>query len=78
MKAGMRAGMKESGGGWTWVVAGVALTAALAVTVFGCRATDAEADSAAAVPRRGDTSYLSTIEPPFDQVFVELSRDKPR
>ena len=70
--------MKGSSGAWTWVVAGVALAAALAVTVFGCRATDADADSAATgVPRRGDTSYLSTVEPPFDKVFAELSREKP-
>lgn len=70
--------MKGSSVAWRWVVAGVALAAALAVTVFGCRATDADADSAAAgVPRRGDTSYLSTIEPPFDKVFAELWREKP-
>jgi hypothetical protein len=60
--------MKDSGGAWTWVVAGVALAAALAVTVFGCRAPEADADSSsAAVPRRGDTSYLPTIEPPVDR-----------
>jgi hypothetical protein len=29
------------------------------------------------VPRRGDTSYLPTIEPPFEKVFAELSRQKP-
>jgi hypothetical protein len=70
--------MKGSSGAWTWVVAGVALAAALAVTVFGCGAPEADADSAPAkVPRRGDTSYLPTIEPPFDKVFAELSREKP-
>jgi cytochrome c peroxidase len=68
----------SSGGAWTWVVAAVALAAALAVSVFGCRAPQADADSApAGVPRRGDSSYLPTIEPPFDKVFAELSRDKP-
>jgi hypothetical protein len=70
--------MKGSSGAWTWVVAGVALAAALAVTVFGCGAPEADADSAPAkVPRRGDTSYLPTIELPFDKVFAELSREKP-
>jgi cytochrome c peroxidase len=29
------------------------------------------------VPRRAETSYLSTIEPPFDQAFAQLSREKP-
>jgi len=57
----------SSGGAWTWVVAGVALAAALAVTVFGCRAPDVDAASGG-VPTRGDTSYLSTIEPPFCMV----------
>jgi hypothetical protein len=28
------------------------------------------------VPKRGETSYLPTIEPPFDKVLAELSRDK--
>jgi cytochrome c peroxidase len=70
--------MKGSSGTWTWVVAGVALAAAVAVTVFGCRAPEADAESTpAGVPRRGDTSYLSTIEQPFDKVYAQLSRDKP-
>jgi hypothetical protein len=72
--------MKGSSGAWTWVVAGVALAAALAVTVFGCRAQEADADSSsssAGVPRRGDSSYLPTNEPPFDKVFAQLSREKP-
>jgi cytochrome c peroxidase len=75
--------MKGSSGAWTWVVAGMALAAALAVTVFGCNPPDAAADDApvvagapAGVPKRGDTSYLSTIEPPFEKVYAELSRDK--
>lgn len=63
----------SSGGAWTWVVAGVALAAAVAVTVFGCRAPDG-------VQRRGDTSYL----PPFEKVVadyavpgVTMTRGKP-
>jgi cytochrome c peroxidase len=65
-------------GSWTWVVAGVALVVAVAVSVFGCGAPDAAADTApAGVPRRGDTSYLPTIEPPFDKVYAQLSREKP-
>lgn len=66
----------SSGGAWTWVVAGVALAAAVAVTVFGCRAPDADA-APGGVPRRGDTRYLSTIEPSFEKVVAELSRQKP-
>ncbi|HEX8113846.1 MAG TPA: hypothetical protein VF516_39210 [Kofleriaceae bacterium] len=66
--------MKDSGGAWTWVFAGIALAAAVAVTVFGCAPPDARAD---AVPTRGETSYMSTIEPPFEKVFAELSREKP-
>lgn len=70
--------MKGSSGAWTWVVAGIALAAALAVTVFGCRAQDADSSSSSAgVPRRGDSSYLPTTEPPFDKVFAQLSREKP-
>lgn len=66
----------SSGGAWTWVVAGVALAAAVAVTVFGCRAPDADAASGG-VPRRGDTSYVPAIAPPFEKVDAELSRQKP-
>ncbi|HEX3474619.1 MAG TPA: hypothetical protein VHT91_06230 [Kofleriaceae bacterium] len=66
----------SSGGAWTWVVAGIALAAAVAVTVFGCRAPDVDA-APGGVPRRGDTSYLPTVEPPFEKVFAELSREKP-
>jgi hypothetical protein len=69
--------MKDSSGGaWTWVVAGIALVAAVAVTVFGCRAPDVDA-APGGVPRRGDTSYLPAIEPPFEKVFAELSRQEP-
>jgi hypothetical protein len=61
----------SSGGTWTWVVAGIALAAAVAVTVFGCHAPVADADPApAGVPRRGDTSYLPTSEPLFDKLFA--------
>jgi len=66
--------MKGSSGAWTWVVAGIALAAAVAVSVFGCNTPEAAAD---AVPPRGETSYMSTIEPPFDQVYAQLSREKP-
>jgi len=69
--------MKDSSGGaWAWVVAGIALAAAVAVTVFGCRAPDVDA-APGGVPRRGDTSFLLTTEPPFEKVFAELSRQKP-
>jgi hypothetical protein len=68
--------MKGSSGAWTWVVAGVALAAALAVTVFGCRAQEADAgSSSAAVSRRGDSRYLPATEPPFDKVFAQRSRE---
>jgi hypothetical protein len=61
--------MKGSSGAWTWVVAGIALAAALAVSVFGCNPPDAAADAApAAVPKRSETSYMSTVEPPFAKV----------
>ena len=68
--------MKESNGTWTWVVAGIALAAAVAVTVFGCRAPDVDA-APGGVLLRGETSDMPSIEPSFEKMFAELSRETP-
>ena len=59
------------------MVGGVA--SAVVVTVGAvARCSSPEAVAApGGVERRGDTSYQPTIEPPFEQVFARLSRDKP-
>ncbi len=55
--------------------------AIVAVVVVGlairCGSPAAVADPPGDVPRRAETSYLPTIEPPFAQAFAQLSRDKP-
>ena len=65
------------------IVGGAAIAAAAAVGVTaGCGSPEAvAAPNAASAPsgveRRGTTSYSSTIELPFDQVYARLSREKP-
>jgi cytochrome c peroxidase len=59
------------------IAGGVAIAAAVTVgAVARCGSPEAIA-APGGVQRRGDTSYMPVIEPPFEQVFARLSRDKP-
>src|ERR1700759_1030663 len=61
-----------------FIVGGSAIAVAVTVgVVAGCDWQEGAAAPPGGVPVRGESSYLPTIEPPFDQVYAQLSREKP-
>lgn len=66
-----------------WIAGGVAIAVLVPAGMFVAGRGSPEAVAApgvlasADVQRRGDTSFAPVIEPPFEQVYARLSREKP-